>query len=438
MRRTPVVPRPLGIGPLDLAEVHVELGYYEQGSDVSLWNVAQWDTAGAKWQGAAPLHDISCDVLSVSIVQGRDQPLDRFRTGTATVLVDDPDGTLSPWSTASVPGTYATIRPGIDLVVWVDILGGGAPPYPRFRGVVDSITDEWPEPSPDLDAPHRVTFHALDYLQDLAAYDGVELAPAGAGETTGNRIGRILNNAGFARESDVDAGTVTVQATTLAKNALDEAGLTVDTERGALWVDRDGVLQFRDRNGLVDNPAYTTVQAVFGEAGGGGGEIEGEVCYSDVKLISDASKIRNIVTVAREGGTATTQIDQTSRALYGPRTYRRLDLIHDTDAESVVIADEMLDQFAYADNRVGALVVDLVAHPVDLDAVLPLDVLYLIELHRLSRGVQIVAELQIQAITERITPDTWEIEFSTFQAANVFSVARWDTFAQWDVGLWGY
>ena len=243
----------------------------------------------------------------------------------------------------------------------------------------------------------------------------------------------MLANAGYGRPIDLDGGTVTVQETTLAKNALDEVGMVVDTERGAFWCDRSGVLQFRDRNGLVSDPDYTSVQAIFGERPG-----DGEVCYSDVRLVSDASKIRNVVTISRAGGSARPRTDDPdSIALYGPRTYRRLDLIHETDGESAVIADEILDVFAYADNRITALRVDLAAHPVDVDTVLDLDVLHLIEVRRRTTGVQIVAELQIQAISETITPSEWTIDFSTFSAETVFDVGRWDL-ANWDEGLWGY
>ena len=247
------------VGPLAGIDYHVALGYYPEDPTISFWNVAQWDTAGALWEGAAPLDDVSCDVVSVSLTEGRDVPLARFRPGAATVVLNDPDGRYTPWRTADDPEAFAAIRVGIDLVVWATI---GGTTYPRFRGTVESIDDEFP----DVDGQHRVTFHALDYLSLLAAYDGTEQPATGTGELTGARLGRIVANAGYTGATQFDAGSVAVQATTLARNALDEAGITVDTELGALWCDRDGVLQFRDRNGLLDDDNYTTPQAVLGDA----------------------------------------------------------------------------------------------------------------------------------------------------------------------------
>jgi len=426
------------IGPIADVAIHVALGYYGAEADLFLWDVAEWDVG--EWADVAPLDDISCHVVSVAIGLGRDQPLDRFRTGTATVELDDPDGRYSPWSTAATPDEYTGVRVGIDLVIWAEIAGFV---YPRFRGIVDQIIDDWPEQSRDPGTPHRVTFHAMDYLADLAAFDGFEQPPTGAGELSGARIGRVLDNAHYTRPRDVDEGTVPVQATTLAGRALDEAGLTTDTERGALFVNRSGTLVFRDRNGLGTDPAYTSVQALFGDRPLDGEvaipELEDEICYSAISPVSDASKIRNQVAIARAGGSTVLDSDLTSQALYGVRTYRRLDLIHTTDAESAVIAAEYLTAYAYAANRIEGLTVDLVAVSHYASTILSLEPLHLIEVRRRAEGFQIVAALQIQAMAERITAESWAVELRTFPVdpENVFDVALWNASA-WDVGLWGY
>lgn len=418
-----------GIGPRDDADVHVALSYYPFDVSVSRWGTAKWDVSGgALWEGPPPEDDISCDVMSVSIVNGRDQPLDRFRTATCTVVLYDPAGSYSPWTSAPVAGTFGAIRPGIMVRVWIETAGGI---IPRFVGTVDSITDNWTVASNEPDTPHLVTFRAVDGLADLAAYNGTEQAPAGAGELSGARIGRIATNALYNGARAIDAGTVTCQATTLAKNALEEAGLTADTERGALWVDPAGVLQYRDRNGLVTEPNYVTVQAVFGDE-------PGEICYTALQPASDAAKVRNLVTIARAGGTAVTVSDDQSIALYKAKTYRRLDLIHENDVDSTTIANEYLDAFAFAANRVERLSVDVSAMPdAQLDTVLALDLLHLIEVRRRAVGFQIVAQLQIEGTAEEITADKWTLSYRTFGAAFVFAPGRWNV-AQWDTGLWGY
>lgn len=425
-------PAPRMVGPIAALPVKVLLGYYPEdaSANVDRWSIAKWGTSGGgMWEGPAPLEDITCNVISVKLQRGRDQPLERFRPSTATVEVYDPDGRWSPWRTADVPSQYGAIRPGIDIQIAYDDPPGTT--WYRFVGLVDSIVDTFPEPT--IGDSHHVVFGCVDRLSLLAAYDGVEQSPAGDGELAGARLSRILNNAAYTGPRNFDAGTVgcELQPTTLAKNALDEAGITTDTEMGALWCDRTGTLQFRDRNGLVSDPHYTTVQATFGE-------VAPEICYSDLDLTSDLDKIKNIVSVANVGGTATTISDTTSISLYQPRTYKRTDLINKTGAQNGIIAQRHLDFYAYADNRVGALKVDLTQLSLAQQRqVLGLGAQWRIQLRRRAEGFQVVADLQIQGIDEEITPTDWTINYRTFSASAVFNVGRWSV-DTWGNGLWGY
>jgi hypothetical protein len=400
------------IGPIPGVAVRVRLCYYPEQADIARYDIGLYDTPGDTYAGPPPCEDVSCQVRSYSFSTGRDRPLERFRAGTATLVLDDPDGRYSPWRTAADTGVYGTIRPGIDIELWVEI---GHTTYPRFAGRVVAITDVFPNTT----GRHEVRFDCADHMSLLAVYDGIEQAPAGAGETSGARITRICDTAGYDQPRALDAGTVPLQATTLAKNALDETGLVCDTELGVLFCDLDGTLIHRDRNGLVTDPRYTAIQATFGE-------LEPELCYSDIVLASDTDKIKNVVSIANEGGTAITSEDPTSRSLYGPHTFRRFDLIHENPADSVVIADQHLDVYSYAANRIEKLTVQPAANPGQLPALLPLGLLHRIQVRRRAEGFQVVADLQIQAINETVEPDGWTIELTTFSAASVFDAARYD------------
>lgn len=410
------------IGPIAGVEVHVALGYWPDTATVDRWDSGLWDSD--TWAlTAPPLVDVSCDVLAYSSQIGRDLPLERFRAGTAVVELDDPTGKYSPWRTAGDPRPiYNAIRPGLDVEVWVET---GTGTYPRFTGRVTAIADLFPTLG-----RHAVRFECADYLSVLAGYDGFEQPAVGAGETSGPRISRICDSAGYDRPRAFDTGTRTLQATTLAKNALDEAGLVCDTELGVLFCDRDGTLVHRDVNGLVTDPEYTDVQAVFGE-------VDPEVCYSNLELASDTSKIKNLVSIAREGGSAMRVDEPASRALFGTLTFQRFDLIHENDADSQQIAQHHVDVFAFASDRIERLHVEPMARPDQLDQLLPLGLLSRIEVRRRAEGFQVVAELQIEGVREAITPTSWDLEYATFDASSVFDAGRWDT-DLWDIGLWGY
>lgn len=602
------------IGPLPGVEVHAALRYYPDDYDVARWGQAHWDVA--TWPSSAPSEDVSCLLRSYTSSVGRDQPLERFRTGTAQLVVADPDGLYSPWRTAATnPPPAAAIRPGIDVEVWAELGGpnlaanssfengwtgwvgpgqepwatweiaddaayhgshsarmtcldpgfngnpghygnayqnpsvilpgyegpwtgsawfkappgrsvgvglikyyddgtgqpvmpwtpgppyyppdatlggshylhvlasgqwqrvvarfpadtstarsysmdfrvgiGGAntgwqagdvlhvdaaqcepgplteyapkagelAPFPRFTGRVHAIKDLF-----ETTGYHEVQFDCADWSSLLAVYDGVEQAAAGAGETSGARIGRICDNAGYDKPRRFDAGVVTLQATTLAKNALDEIGLVCDTETGAVFCDPAGVLVHRDRNGITSDPLYTEIQATFGE-------VEPEVCYVAIELACDTDKVKNVVSIANEGGSAVTVEDTQSSALYGRHTYRRFDLIHENAAESPVTAQRHLAFYAYAANRVESLT-PLVT-PSTLLTLLPLGLLHRVKVIRRATGFNVAAELQIEGIQETITPDAWSIVYTTFSADAVFDVARWVT-DLWDRGKWGY
>jgi hypothetical protein len=413
-------PAPM-VGPVTGTDVHVGLHYYPESSGVSRWNEATWGGTGdGVWAGDPPVEDVSCNVVSVRTSIGRDLPLERFRTGSATVVLYDPDGKWSPWASE---GGYNSVRPGIDLSIWAV---KGAATFPIFAGTVMAIADEWPE-GPVV---HQVRFVCADFFSELAAFDGLELAPQGDGDTSGPRIRRILDNAGYTRPVRIDAGAVLLQPTTLAGNALDEIGLTCDTETGAAFIDRDGTFVHRDRNGLATDTDYTNVQAVFGE-------VPPELCYSELELASDNEKVKNVVSIANAGGVAVTVTDLASIAQYRSRTYRRFDLIHMDAGTSTDIANAHLAAFAFAANRVEKLTCDLVATPSVVLNVLDLGLLNRIRVLRREAGFNVSAELQIQGIEHSITADQWTIAFTTFSAASVSRGARWEL-DKWDAGKWAY
>lgn len=412
-------------GPVPELDYHVALQYFPEGSDVARFDVTNWDAAPAVWAGTPPLDDISCNVRNLRIARGRDRPLERFRPGVCSFTLYDPDGTYSPWRTAADAQSFTAIRPGIGVQVWID---DGTTTYPRFSGVVDAITDEFPDPT--TEPSHEVTFNCFDQLGVVAAFDGYELTPAGANELAGQRIERILVNASYTGPRALDTGTIPLQATKLEKNALDEIGIVCDTDLGAFLADRNGVVTYRDRTGLGTDSHYSTVQATFGE-------VEPELCYTDLKLATDLTRVQNDVAITLEGGATVRVTDATSIGLYRPRTFRAT-LPHANGGDSTIIANAHLTAYAYAVNRIEGMTVDMLTlDPADRLTMLPLDLLWRIQVRRRAQGFQVIADLQIQAIGENVDANSWVLEFDTFPAAVVFDAARFDVDV-WDTGKWGY
>jgi hypothetical protein len=423
------------IGPVPGTDFYVAIGHIPPGTTPTGWDAGTWDTD--QWDGAASrlstrdvppgLTDVTCQVMSVTLNQGRDVPLERFRPGTATVTFYDPDGVLSPWATADDPTADTVTRVGMDMVIWCETPDGT---LRRFTGIVDSIKDSFPNAGDE----HTVQFDAVDYLSILASFTAPPVSPAvGAGELTGARMHRILLHAGYRGDTALDAGTIQVQGTTLQTNALDELGVTTDAEMGALWCNRNGTLVFRDRYAMVTDPAFTTVQAIFGD----NDDIDPtEICYTDITLVSDLSRVRNVVTIGNVGGTPLTLSDTTSVALYRQRTFSDTSMIFADASDATNLAQQQLDAYAYAVNRIESLTVNVGTLTGDqLTAALETDLLYQIEVRRRATGFPVDAELQVQGISERVDANNWTITYRTF-AAHVVTLANvWDQ-GIWDVSVW--
>ncbi len=291
---TTFIPR-AGIGPLEDVEAHVALGYYQASATVSLWDVAHWDTAGGAWEGAAPLDDVSCDVISVTVNEGRDVPLERFRPGSATVVLHDPDGRYSPWHAAPTPRKYGAIRVGIDLVVWAEIDGVRVP---RFTGIVDTIDDSFPQTGDDH-LVTRSTRFSITSRSSRRTTGRSNLPPETESAAARDRAGpRCCELCG----TDVARYRGSLRSRRRPSAAVrarrDRSRPRHGARRGVVRPERRPRL-LRDRNGLVLDPHYTAVQAIFGDVD----NPPGEICYVDISLETSADKIKKLgLDVANVGG----------------------------------------------------------------------------------------------------------------------------------------
>lgn len=133
------------------------------------------------------------------------------------------------------------------------------------------------------------------------------------GETSGQRIARVLDNIGWSSSlRDLDDG-ITIQGRYLpagmpAQQYLD---YVVDSERGALFVNREGAIAFRDRVAMTGGLDKGYVLSDDGAAGA--------VQYAELRMDpATVDTIRNTVTVSYSTVGAITRRDATSITAYGP------------------------------------------------------------------------------------------------------------------------
>jgi hypothetical protein len=391
------------------------------------WDAGLWDSA--LWGPDEIWTDISAYVRSISTDRHFSRDMQVWESGTATIVLNNFDARFSPSNLASEYVSYGItgIRPWRPVRIratWAGVT------YDLFRGYALNWNESYDQPSPNGGGAY-MTVSCVDEMASLARFDGLAQTPVGAGELSGVRIHRILNNAGHGGARMIDPGNVTVQATDLSANAVEELKLTTDSEGGGLYVSKSGTVVFQRSTALVDNTRSSTVQATYGDG-------PGELPYSDVQPAYDGDLLKNIVSWSRVGGTVQTLTDEISRALYeDKRDTSKQNLICTTDLQVAQLAGVFLQQFSKPEDRIASVEIRPRGNPNLLfPAVLTREVRDLVRaVRRPPGGITITRDCHIAGIAHEITGDNWVTTFTLWSATFYQSVGRWDT-ALWDQATW--
>ena len=132
-----------------------------------------------------------------------------------------------------------------------------------------------------------------------------------------------------------DAGLATLQATTLADDAISLADLAADSDGGWLWVDGDGTLVYYQGDRDTTDPRWLAPVAVIADDD----SIAGALCWDQSPtLADDRDAVINHAAIAAAGGSARTADDVASQNRYQLRSFQRFDLIHQADPWSQTLA----------------------------------------------------------------------------------------------------
>jgi hypothetical protein len=418
----PVIPPPAPGTALGADLVHVTLAL-PTARDV--WDRARWDTATWDALDYNNFRDVSCDAAGVSVDRGRTDPLGHAQPGKASFELDNPTGLYSPWNTLDSNGADlggAVLGP--DVPVRVATATG-----PLWTGFVRTTTET------DDAGESTVAVDCTDATSFLGDANGLEQPSQGAGEKAGARLARIITAAAVPAalvDLDLDDGAVSLQATTLAKGALEEAWLTADSDGGVFAATRAGALRYVDPAGL-DTPEFGEPVAHFTDDTY---EADGTLCPISFTIKASRDTVKNVVSVAAAGGSAQTVTDPVSVARHGARTTQRLDLIHSGgDSYSLALARAMLARLAGA---------DLVVSPIDgvptdsedwYAAAHILELGSRVELTRYRFGQTLHVLATVDAITHRITLDQWTMTIRCSPGTQSSGWSRWDA-ALWDQSVW--
>lgn len=405
------------------AALYVELGVGSSQSPttVGVWGSSHWgNAADARWSGLEPQWgDVSGRVMDVAITRGRVRWTDRIGASTAQVTCDNADGWLT-WNRTAV--TAQQVRVGSPVRVWAMTPDGVH--HDLWRGFLESVADDYkPYERP------AATLSCEDALAQLGHVDLPEGPVVGASERTDQRIARVLDAADWPKQwRTLATGQVTVQGTNLARNLADEAGITADSEGGAVYAGVNGNVVFQNRDWLRLADYAQNVQAVIGPGGA--------VCGSEHRVTIDGGDILNDVQMGRAGGTALRVVNQDSIARYRRRTYQRTDLVCETDAQVQLLAQRLLDARSPASVRLTDVTVPVVDQA---SATFVCTVAYGWRLHVTWSDPDSTEtwtrEVLVMGMTHRITPGGWELTLAVDDATLLAAASAWGS-GKWGTAKW--
>ena len=345
---------------------------------------------------AADTIDISSQVNKVTIRRGYNLLQEEFQAGTATVRVIDQNGDWNPTSlTSPYAGKLVPLRK-------VRISADGKF---LFSGYTTAYNYQW-------DKEQNVGFVDLQLVDAFRLFNMSSITTvtgASAGQTTGQRITNILDTIGFpASMRDIEAGSTTVQADPgTARTSLQAIQNMEFSEQGAFYIQPSGDAQFKSRLSIQQksgvNPTF------FSNDGTG-------ISYRNIVTALDDKLIINQTSITRAGGTAQVANNTASQIKYFPHSYTATDLLVQTDAQALDIAQAYTATRAETTLRVDALTLDLntADYAAGTTAALTLDFFDTIRVKNVGQdGTVIDKTLQCMGVSHEISPGTWNTTFVT-------------------------
>jgi hypothetical protein len=234
------------------------------------------------------------------------------------------------------------------------------------------------------------------------------VASATAGQTTGTRIDKILDQVDFPSSMRlIDTGSTTVQADpATTRSSLAAIQVAEFTEQGAFYLRADGEVDFKDRASVVGSLATTPIQ--FNQTTG--------IPYANLKFSFDDKLIINSATMKRVGGTTVSSSDVDSIAKYFPHGMNVENLIAQTDAQVQDIADIYVATRKETTIRIDAMTIDLLDPNVPTDTIIGLEYFDNVEITNVQPDSStIVKTLQVQGLAWDITPNSMKCTVTTLE-----------------------
>ena len=346
-----------------------------------------------------PTVDLTPDVRSISIKRGRNIMRDTYEAGTCTVRVLDPNSYFNPQNGNSP--YYGFLTPLRKLRVSATVGGVG---YFLFSGYTTDYKYYYPQ-NQETGYVDIVCSDAFRLMQQAGV---VVVTDATAGQDTGTRIGKILDQVSFPTNMrTLDTGNTTCIADPgTSRTSLDAIKNAEFSEQGAFYINTAGTAVFINRTNVIKK--YGNTPTEFNQSGG--------IPYTDLRFQFDDKLIINSSTMTRYGGTAQSATDSTSIAKYFPHQLNQSNLVLQTDEDALNVAKIYVATRAETTIRIDAMTVDLMDPAVPTATMLALDYFSNLKITNVQPdGSTIVKTLQAQGLDWSITPNSMKVTVTTLE-----------------------
>ena len=346
-----------------------------------------------------PVIDLTPSVRSITIDNGRNIQSDTYQAGTAVIRVYDSDGSWNPQNTSSIYYPYLVplrkIRVAATTATAQEFLFSG-------------YTTEYRYYYDQAENVGYVDIYAADAFRLLNLAQVTTVTDAGAGQATGTRIGKILDEVDFpASMRTISTGNSLCQADPgTLRTALSAVQNAEFSEQGAFYFDGSGTAIFKSRNQVVSSISGTPIE--FNQTG--------DIPYKNLVFAFDDKLIINTASMKRIGGTAQVYQNAASVIKYFPHQYSAQDLVIDTDANALNIAATFVASHAETTIRIDSMTVDLLDPAVPTDTMIGLDYFTNVRISNIQPdGSTIVKTLQVQGLKWEISPNAMQCTVTTLE-----------------------
>ena len=289
--------------------------------------------------GGDVLTDVTDYVASVSVSRGKSRELDRYTAGQASVSLHNDSRIFDPFNTASI--YYTQIVPRKPIVIETN-----------GERIFTGFIDDW-DLTYDISGKSFANVSAVDGFLRLSAAELDSFTTTS--QLSSARINAILNRPDVAwpvANRNIDTGLVTLQADVVTENAnaLQYLQLVESTENGKLFIDRSGQVTFKNR---IPVPSLNDI-AVFADD-----STADSIQYTNIDVIYGSENLYNRVSVTRANGTAQTVDSTESQDAYGVASYSLDGLLFNSDADSLELAEYLLNLYQQPELRLNSLTVNL-------------------------------------------------------------------------------